>query len=123
MDWKLARTFTAQTAESAAPSAGDFVTLPQGGKSYGDGARQSKVELSIGTLTFGGTVAASAVTLAIWRLSGGRIDRVGSIVCVTGVTPDSPLIDFNGESICIRAESFTGGTAPTVAGTVYARGA
>lgn len=81
------------------------------------------LEVSPDVLSFVGTVAATAVKLGIWRRSGGRIDKVGTIDITSGTALIPPVFDFFGEEICVRVESFTGGTAPAITGGIYVRDA
>jgi len=110
--WTLLRSISAQTAEGAsAPASNLFVDVDSG----------KRVELSFGTITFGGSVAASAAKLNLWRSSGGRIDKLAEMQLVSGVIPISPAIETNADALWVTVDSFTGGTSPNISVDIYAR--
>lgn len=125
MTWtKLRDLTTPQTAEGrTAPSAGAFLGLEDVEKFAQDGNRLAYVELRFDAVTLAGTAAADSVTFGIWRKSDGKVDRVGSITILAADigSPQPLILDFHGESIALKVESFSGGTAPNVATIVWAR--
>lgn len=110
--WQIVRAISGQIAEgTAAPLAALCIDVDAG----------KRCELSFGAITFGGTVAASAAKLCLWRSSGGRVDKVAEIILATGVIPVSPTVETNADALWVTVEAFTGGTAPTLTVDVYAR--
>ena len=111
-NWKTVRDLTSgQAAEgAAAPSA--FVSLEHSGP---------LVELHLEGGSFTG--APTSVTLGIWRSASGRKDKIGTWVITTADVgaPVPPLYEFSGGALAIKVESFVGGTAPTLVGTIEAR--
>lgn len=125
MTWTQLRDLTTpQTAEGrTAPADDAFLALEGAGQYSPDAGRVPYVELRCDALTLGGTSAASAVTLGVWRLSDGKKDRVAAITIASADagSPEPKIVDFHGETIAVVVEAFTGGTAPDVAGKIYGR--
>lgn len=124
MTWTELRDLTAPQAVEgrSAPADGAFVALTDRQAFAVDG-RVQYVELRFDALTLAGTVAASAVTFGVWRLSDGKKDRVAAITIASADVGSAPpvVVDAHAEQFAVVVESFVGGTAPTVAGKVYAR--
>jgi hypothetical protein len=108
--WQTARTLTAQAVEAGAPIAANFVDLELSYANF--------VELSFTGTALGG--APGSVTLGVWHRSDAQIDRLCGVTIDAAdvAAPEPVLLDWRGEKIHVRVESFTGGTAPTFTGTV-----
>lgn len=114
MGWDALRTLTAQAAEGVvAPTDNAFVTNADGYAEY--------VEVRFDALTLTGSP--SSVRFALWRLEGGKKDRVGVVdVDATDAAAPAPAIfDLHGGRGALVVESFVGGSAPTVAGVTQWR--
>jgi len=100
-----------------------YLGLKNAGQFSQDGNRVAYVEIAFDALTFGGTSAATSATFAVWRKSDGRVDRVQTItIAATDAGSPSPVVvTLHGESLYVTVESFTGGTAPNIAGNVWGR--
>ncbi len=119
MAWRTARTLVAQVAEAGAPLAAAFTDMPV---DDGHPGPRRYIELSFGELTFAGGVAATSCVLGIWRIAEDRIDKVATVSVNPGAnTNNPPLVDFFGDKIHIRVESFPDGTTPNIAGSVVYR--
>lgn len=124
MTWQTIRTLTTQAAEgTSAPSAGTFVgfTDPRAASFALDGGRVPFIEIGFDSLSLGGSP--TAVTFGVWRLSEGKIDRMGSITVAAGDLANAPpaSFDFNGEAFWLTVESFAGGSTPNVSGMLRVR--
>jgi hypothetical protein len=120
--WVPARAFDAQVAETSIPAASSFVSI--GGRCQ---FAEVRLRLTGETGALGtGSTNPTAVTLSIWREWGGKADRVGQItapVVSNVVQPVEPLIvEVWASAIYVTVASFVGGSTPTLAGTVDARG-
>lgn len=112
MTWTVIRSLDAQGAEADAPAEGEFVPL---------GAYKRYVEVAFESLVFGGAPAPASVTFGLWRRSDGRTHKIGTTTIASGETPTPLILDFHGDQLHVRVESFSGGTTPDVSGTVVAR--
>lgn len=112
MAWIPLRTLTAQAAEAGVPASNVFVPL-------NDYAEYCEIRFEPLTLAGGPT----AVTFALWRYDDGEVDKVTTItVASTEVAAPTPVIVYlQGMQLWITVESFTGGAAQTVAGSVQMR--
>lgn len=112
-EWATVRTFAAQIAESALPSAASFVQLDQHAR---------YVEFACDTLST--PSVPTTIVLTFWKLSeGGRRDRIGTQTITAATETDRPLVQFleaHGQSFYVTV-GFTGGSTPTLTGTVKAR--
>lgn len=112
MTWTTIRTFDSQAAEvTSAPASASVVDLGQ----YGP-----RCEIRL----VGGAVTGSpdAVLLHVWRASGGSVDKLGTIsIPPADIETPTPAIYSINERNCYVTVSFSGGTDPTLSGTVEAR--
>ena len=64
-----------------------------------------------------------SVTLGIWRLSDGSVDKLGTMTIAAGdiATPIPSIFECYDPAVYVTVESFSGGTVPTMSGTIEAR--
>ncbi len=112
MTWTAVRTLTEQEAEAGVPDAEIFV----GG---GESAPRHELRLAEGVLDG----APSSVTLAVWRVSGGRVDKIGTweIDAADIATPIPQLYELYDFRVYVTVASFSGGTTPKLSGVLEAR--
>lgn len=113
--WTTIRTFSAQAAESGVPAAGSFVRLK------GVGSKPTWVEF----LLDGGSVSGGAtdVTFIIWTLVNGKVVLAGriSMSAIDAAQQGAASLRLYAEDVYVTVEKFSGGTSPTVSGTLLAR--
>ena len=112
MSWKAIRAFASQTAESGAPSSSLLVAL--------DVPSTPRVEVALDSGSTTGSP--TSIVLTIWRGADGRMHKIGTwtIANADVATPIPQVFEFEGQSIHATV-SFSGGTSPTLSGTLYAR--
>lgn len=111
--WVTIRSLSGQIAESAPTTLSAFVDIAQ--------QPMPRVEVRVRSGSLANTPA--AVTLAVWRKSGGAVDKLGTIVIASTdiATPIPQLFESYDSSIYVTVESFSGGTSPTMTATIEAR--
>ena len=111
--WRTVRTLTGATADATPTNHLVFVALA--------GCPIPRVEIRVRSGSLDG--APSSVTLAVWRFSGGYVDKLGTIVIVLAdiATPVPQLFELYDPSVYVTVDSFSGGTSPTVTAIVEAR--
>lgn len=122
--WRTLRTLVAQVAETTPSDASSFVDL----KEF---AEDVEVRLANGGST--GATGPSAVVLRFWRATkddagSDVIERIGSDLtlsvsanAVSNLVVPTVLQKFRADRIYATVLSFTGGSTPTLAGTVQFR--
>ena len=109
--WTSVRTVTTQAAEGA--------SAPTSLVALANPARKVEVRLRSGVV--GG--APTSVTLGVWRGSQGSVDKMGTVTLQGSsiAVPQPAFLDFYGQNVWVTVESFSGGTTPTLSGTIEAR--
>lgn len=110
--WIDVRELTTDGADAGSPVAADMVSLEQ------DGPR---VEVRLVDGAVAGTP--TSVTFGVWRKSGAYVDKLGTFT-VTGAsiaTSQPAIFELYDGNVYVTVESFSGGTSPTVSGTLQAR--
>lgn len=113
--WVTVRSLTTNAGSEATPTTGSaFVEVA--------GQPMPRVEVR----AVSGSIAGSptSVTLAIWRKSGGFVDKLGTweIQATDIATPIPQMFESYDQSIYVTVESFSGGSAQTLTATIQARG-
>lgn len=111
--WKTVRTLSGATADATPTTGSAFVSLAV--------EAVPRVEIRVR----GGSLANSpaSVTLGVWRLSGGAVDKLGTITIASGdiATPVPQLFEIYDPSVYVTVDSFSGGSSPTMTATIEAR--
>lgn len=110
--WTTVRTLAAQVGEATStPDAATMVDL-------GQSAPRVEVRLAAGAST---PSAPTAISLHVWRDAGG-VDKLGTIdIAAADVAASIPkLFEFHARRVYVTV-SFTGGSTPTLTGTIQAR--
>lgn len=111
-EWTTIRTLTAQVGEATTtPSAALAVDL-------GQNAPRVEVRLASGAST---PSVPTSITLHVWRDTNG-VDKLGTIdIAAADVAASIPkLFEFAARRVYVTV-SFTGGSTPTLTGTIQAR--
>ncbi len=79
-----------------------------------------RVEIRFEDLTVDG--APTGVTFTVWRASGGKLDKIGTIEIDADELdyPEPQIYEFGASAVYVTVE-FTGGASPSIDGLVYAR--
>lgn len=111
--WKTVRTLTTQAAEATPTANASFVNLAL--------TPSPRVEVRVRGGSLAG--APTSVTLYVWRLSAGSVDKLGSITIGSGdiATPIPQLFELYDPSVYVTVGAFVGGAGPTMTGTIEAR--
>lgn len=114
-EWTTVRVLSGQAAETGVPAPASFVRL------RGRGSRPRWIEF----LLDGGSVAGSPtdVTFTVWALADGKVVKAGRITMSANDAAEqgAAALRVYADEVYVTVESFTGGTSPTVSGTVVAR--
>lgn len=121
MTWQTVRTLTTQAAESGVPSSAVFVAHPEAGQYSTASGRIPYAEIGYDSLVLAGSP--TSVTLAVWRLSDAKVEKLFSTtILAADVAAPIPLdVEVDAEALWVTVESFVGGTAPTLSGVVRYR--
>jgi hypothetical protein len=121
MTWQTIRTLTTQAAEAGVPTSTLFVAHPDAGQYSQSGGRIPYVEVGFDSLVLAGSP--TAVTLAVWRLSDAKVERLlTTTIPAAEIGSPIPLdVEVDAEALWVTVDSFTGGTAPTLDGVIRYR--
>ena len=111
--WQTVRSLSGATADATPTTGSAFVAIGI--------SPTPRVEVRVR----GGSLANSptSVTLGVWRLSGGAVDKLGTITIASGdiATPVPQLFEVYDPSVYVTVDSFSGGASPTMTATIEAR--
>lgn len=111
--WQTVRSLSGATADATPTTSAAFVAIGI--------SPTPRVEIRVR----GGSLANSpaSVTLGVWRLSGGAVDKLGTITIASGdiATPIPQLFEIYDPSVFVTVDSFSGGSSPTMTATIEAR--
>lgn len=110
--WVTVRALTGATAESVPTTSTEFVFL---------GQESPRVEVRVHDASLAN--APASVTLAVWRESGGVVDKLGTITIAAAdiAQPIPQLFEVYESNLYVTVESFSGGASPTLTATIEAR--
>lgn len=111
--WKTVRTLSGATADATPTTSAAFVELAI------SPAPRVEIRIRSGSLANSPT----SVTLGVWRLSGGAVDKLGTITIAAAdiATPVPQLFEIYDPSVYVTIVSFSGGASPTMTATIEAR--
>ena len=111
--WVTVRTLSGATADATPTTASTFVDLNL--------SPAPRVEIRVRGCSLANSP--TSVTLGVWRLSGGAVDKLGTITIASGdiATPVPQLFEIYDPSVYVTVDSFSGGSSPTITATIEAR--
>ena len=112
--WATIRTLATQGTEAAPTTSSAFVEVQP--------HAMPRVELRIRSGSLVGSP--TSVTLAVWRKSGGAVDKIGTweVLLADISAPIPQLFESYDPHIYVTVQSFAGNSGATITATVEARG-